>query len=303
MATNNRNDASAPRRHAAIVFTDIVGYTTLMGSDEEKAFEVLKKNRELHAKFIPQFHGTLIKEMGDGMLISFDLASDAVRCAIEIQKACKEQEIPLKIGIHEGVMVFEVGDVLGDGVNIASRIQDGADKGCILISGSVYRDIRNKADIQSEFVGEKSFKNVNDKIRIYSVNCEGQTEEILNQTVQNQIKSQNSKIKKGKVIPVMLGLLAIFIIAALVWVFRGIANPPSPEALEGNEKSIAVRPFWNESTNQENEAFVNGMAEDIRNALSKISSLRVLSRGSVEKYRDHQFTTQHFGGPGGNLYT
>ncbi len=94
-------------RHAAIMFTDIVGYTALMGSDEDKAFEVLRKNQDIHNKLIGQFNGTLIKEMGDGMLISFPLASDAVRCAIEIQKVCKEQDIPLKIGIHEGEMVFE----------------------------------------------------------------------------------------------------------------------------------------------------------------------------------------------------
>ena len=108
------------RRLAAIMFTDIVGYTALMGSDEDRAFEVLSQNRDIHSKLIEQFNGTL-KEMGDGMLISFNLASDAVRCAIEIQKVCKEQDIPLKIGIHEGEMVFVGSDVLGDGVNIASR--------------------------------------------------------------------------------------------------------------------------------------------------------------------------------------
>ncbi len=81
-------------RHAAIMFTDIVGYTALMGKDEDKAFEVLSKNQEIHTKLIEQFNGTLIKEMRDGMLISFDLASNAVRYAIEIQKECKEQDIP-----------------------------------------------------------------------------------------------------------------------------------------------------------------------------------------------------------------
>jgi len=109
--------ATKTRKHATIVFTDIVGYTALMGSDEDKAFEVLRKNREIHIKFIKQFRGTLIKEMGDGMLIRFDLASDAVRCAIEVRETCKAEHIPLKIGIHEEEMVFEGADVLGDGVN------------------------------------------------------------------------------------------------------------------------------------------------------------------------------------------
>lgn len=108
-----------PHRHADTppsLFTDIVGYTALMGSDEDRVFEILRKNREIHSKFIEQFNGTMIKEMGDGMLISFDLASDSVRCAIEIQKVCKSQEIPL---------------------NIASRIQDAAGAGCIMVSEAV----------------------------------------------------------------------------------------------------------------------------------------------------------------------
>ena len=160
------------RKLAAIMFTDIVGYTALMGSDEDRAFEVLAKNRKIHTKFIEQFNGTLIKEMGDGMLISLNLASEAVRCAIEIQKACKKQDIPLKIGIHEGEMVFEGSDVLGDGVNIASRIQDHTDEGCITISGSVYRDIKNKHGIKTQFIGEKSYKNVDEPVKVYKVSSE-----------------------------------------------------------------------------------------------------------------------------------
>ena len=143
-----------------------------MGSDEDRAFNMLSRNRTIHQTCIKEFNGSLIKEIGDGMLISFNLASDAVRCAIEIQKACKAENIPLKIGIHEGEMVFEGNDVLGDGVNIASRLEADTPEGCISISGSVYHDIRNKADIQTEFIGEKSFKNVNDPLRIYKVLCE-----------------------------------------------------------------------------------------------------------------------------------
>ena len=160
------------RRLAAIMFTDIVGYTALMGIDEDKAFEILKKNKKIHTKLINQFNGTLIKEMGDGMLISFDLASEAVRCAIEIQKASKEQDIPLKIGIHEGEMVFADADVLGDGVNIASRLQEDAEKGCIHISSSVYKNVRNKADINTRFVEERTFKNVAEPVKVYKVKIE-----------------------------------------------------------------------------------------------------------------------------------
>jgi len=154
------------RRLAAIMFTDIVGYTALMGSDEERAFEVLRKNREIHNRYIETFHGTLIKEMGDGMLITFNLATEAVRCAIEIQKACREQDVPLKIGIHEGEIVFSGEDVFGDGVNIASRLQGLTKEGCIIISDSVYREVKNKADIKARFFKEASLKNVSEPIKI-----------------------------------------------------------------------------------------------------------------------------------------
>ena len=160
---------SQDRRHAAIMFTDIVGYTKLMGEDEDRAFEVLKKNQEIHNELIEQFNGTLIKEMGDGMLVSFDLASDAVRCAIEIQNTSKEQGIPLKIGIHQGEVVFADADVLGDGVNIASRLQENAEAGSINLSGRVNSDVKNKAGISTKFVEEKTFKNVDEPIKVYQV--------------------------------------------------------------------------------------------------------------------------------------
>jgi TolB-like protein len=157
------------RRLAAIMFTDIVGYTRLMGTDEEKAVDMLSRNRTIHQSCIEKFNGTLIKEIGDGTLASFPLASDAVRCAVEIQKACKEQGIPLKIGIHEGEMIFSGSDVIGDGVNIASRLQEDAQEGCINISASVYRDIKNKADIRTKLIGERSFKNVDEHVKVYHV--------------------------------------------------------------------------------------------------------------------------------------
>ena len=160
---------------AAIMFTDIVGYTTLMGMDEDRAFEVRRKVQEIHRTIIKRFNGTIIKEIGDGMLLSFTLASDAVKCAIEIQEACKHQDIPLKIGIHEGEMVFAGEDVYGDGVNIASRLQEVVAEGCIAISERVYSDIKNKAGIKTKLIGVKKLKNVDDSVKVYEVLCEEKT--------------------------------------------------------------------------------------------------------------------------------
>ena len=124
----------ADRRHIAVMFTDIVGYTKLMGENEDKAFDMFKRNHTIHATLIKKHNGKLIKEVGDGTLASFPLASDAVGCAMEIQKGCKKQGIPLKIGIHVGEMVMAGADLLGNGVNVASRLQEISADGCSIIS-------------------------------------------------------------------------------------------------------------------------------------------------------------------------
>ena len=112
------------RQLAAIMFTDIVGFTALMGSDETKTFELLNKNRQIHKPIIEQYNGRYIKELGDGVMASFTTVSDAVNAAIKIQEACnKAREFQLRIGIHVGEIVIEDGDIFGDAVNIASRVQ------------------------------------------------------------------------------------------------------------------------------------------------------------------------------------
>lgn len=109
---------------AVIMFTDIVGYTKLMGEDEDQAFQLLKKNRLIQRPIIEKYGGKWLKEIGDGVLAGFNTVSDAVYCAGAIQKACEEEsELWLRIGIHQGEMVFEGEDVFGDGVNIASRLE------------------------------------------------------------------------------------------------------------------------------------------------------------------------------------
>ena len=117
----NKNQA---HKLAAIMFTDISGYTALMGNNEVLAMEFLRLNRSIQKPLIEEFGGIWLKEMGDGVLARFDSALNAVNCAIEIQRACKEDpELKLRIGIHQGEILLEEGDVFGDGVNIASRLE------------------------------------------------------------------------------------------------------------------------------------------------------------------------------------
>ncbi|CAA9516131.1 MAG: Adenylate cyclase [uncultured Segetibacter sp.] len=141
------------RQLAAIMFTDIVGYTALMGEDEQKAFEILNKNRKLQKPIIEKYGGRWIKELGDGVMASFTTVSDAVNAAKEIQLQCKQQrEFSLRIGIHHGEIVFDGDDVFGDAVNVASRIQAIAPVGGIYVSESVHNNVTNKADIETKFV-------------------------------------------------------------------------------------------------------------------------------------------------------
>jgi adenylate cyclase len=142
------------RQLAAIMFTDIVGYTALMGEDEKKAFNILRKNRQLQKPIIEKFNGTWIKEIGDGVLASFYTVTDAVMCALEIQKACEIiDDLKLRIGIHLGEVVFEDNDVFGDGVNIASRLQALAPIGGIwILNRSIKMSLTKKRSKQNLFV-------------------------------------------------------------------------------------------------------------------------------------------------------
>ncbi len=162
------------RQLAAIMFTDIVGYTALMGNDQQKAFTILNKNRELQKPIIEKYNGRWIKELGDGVMASFNTVSDAVNAAIKIQERCNTaKDFELRIGIHLGEVLFENNDVFGDGVNIASRIQSAAKPGSIFISGKVNDEIKNRKEIQTIPVGRYSLKNVKDRVEIFAVSNPG----------------------------------------------------------------------------------------------------------------------------------
>jgi len=155
------------RQLAAIMFTDIVGYTKLMGEDEDVALQLLRKNRNLHKSIIKKHYGKWLKEMGDGTLASFKTTIDAVYGAGELMKACKSEDITLRIGIHQGEIVEENGDIFGDGVNVASRIEALAEPGQILISEAAHNNVQNKPGIKTTLVGKMELKNVEKARTVY----------------------------------------------------------------------------------------------------------------------------------------
>src|SRR5678815_5306468 len=195
---------SSSRQLAAIMFTDIVGYTALMGKDEQKAFQLLDKNRQIQKPIIEQYHGKWIKELGDGVMASFNTVSDAVNAAIKIQQTCNAaKQFQLRVGIHLGEVVFENDDVFGDGVNIASRIQAIANPGSIYISETVYKSISNKQEFQTKFVKEEKLKNVKEPIKIYQLIAEG--------VMQHQLNIGQKIKPKPKVL-----LISIIVVALLI---------------------------------------------------------------------------------------
>jgi len=165
-----RADPASSRQLACIMFTDIVGYTLLMGEDELKAFEVLKKNRKIQLPIIENFGGQFIKELGDGILATFSSVTDGVLAAAAMQTAMKSGTgYSLRIGLHMSEVIFENNDVFGDGVNIASRIQTCAQPGGIMISEIVQRNLVNKRGMETRLIGPEKFKNVRDHINLYEV--------------------------------------------------------------------------------------------------------------------------------------
>ena len=264
------------RKLTAIMFTDIVGYTALMGKDERLAHALIKKNRKIQLSLIHHYEGSCIKEMGDGLMASFSSAINAVLCAVKIQQFAQTENIPLRIGIHQGDVLFENNDVLGDGVNIASRLEQATEQGSISISETVFREIKNKPDIRAEFLDAMHLKNVPEPVNVFKV--------IIDDPVEldyGLIKDTIPAKFKWKRMYTILGLLIISAVILILFLPKLLYQLP-----EDIDRSIAVLPFDNESADESNIYFVNGMMEDIRNNLARIGDLRVISKTSTEKYRD-----------------
>ncbi len=154
---------------AAIVFTDIVGYTRRMGADEEGTMKLLARQREILFPMVKEFGGEVIKEIGDGLMMMFTSANRAVRFSMAVQEKLKDDELTIRAGIHIGDVIFEEGDVFGSAVNIAARIEPLAPAGGICISEAVRNQIRNQGDILTTSIGKKELKGVDQAIEIFQV--------------------------------------------------------------------------------------------------------------------------------------
>src|SRR5262249_40318312 len=229
------------RRLTAIFAGDVVGYSRLMGADEEGTLSRLNAHRrEFLEPKIAEHRGRIVKRTGDGILIEFGSAVDAARCAVEIQRGMVERNAPvphdkrieLRIGIHVGDILIEEGDIFGDGVNIAARLEGIAEPGGICLSDDAYRQVRGKLDANFQDEGEQDLKNSARPVRVYQLQL-------------------------------------------------GRAAPEAAPPVLPDKPSIAVLPFQNMSDDPDQDYFADGIVEDIITGLSRIKWLFVIARNST----------------------
>jgi adenylate cyclase len=238
------------RRLAAIVSADVVGYSKMMGQDEAGTLARLKSLRSefLHPK-ITEYGGRIVKTTGDGTLIEFGSAVDAVSHAVDVQRGLaernadlpEEQQIHLRLGINVGDIIIDGDDIYGDGVNVAARLETAAEPDGICISARVHDYVGDRLDLAFEDIGQQSMKNIAEPVHVY-------------------------RIRLGEHAPVTTVKLS--------------GSPPLPD-----KPSIAVLPFQNMSGDLEQEYFSDGIAEDIITDLSKVSGLFVIARNSSFAYK------------------
>jgi adenylate cyclase len=236
------------RKLAAILAADVVGYSRLMGMDESGTLSRLNAlRREVINPTIAAHAGRVVKLMGDGALVEFASAVDAVTCAIEIQRQLRERDaggsaadpIQLRIGINVGDIIIDGDDILGDGVNIAARIEGVAEPGGVSISEDAWRQVQGKVAASFVDAGEQNLKNIARPVRVYRL----------------------------ELVP------------------RAAAEAPRPTLAPPDQPSIAVLAFTNMSGDPEQEYFSDGISEDIITDLSKLSELHVIARNSTFTYK------------------
>ncbi|MFC2124133.1 adenylate/guanylate cyclase domain-containing protein [Bacteroidota bacterium] len=263
------------RQLVVIMFTDIVGYTALMGEDVESGLELLRKNRDIQKPLIEKYNGQFLKEMGDGILAMFHSAADSVLCALEIQKAVSpELSAKIRIGIHLGDVTIENDDVFGDGVNIASRLQSIADPGGIYISESTYEAIRARNDMHCEYLGDVQLKNVDHPIRTYFLIEKGLP--VPSTKKRKELTGfENKPINKKPWFWIATSIIVIAITVLSIWISGDKGQ---------NIRSIAVLPVENLSENDDEEWLTAGIHNGLIDEMVKIQKLRIVPRRSTLKY-------------------
>ena len=283
------------RKLAAILSADVKGYSRLMGEDEKGTVRTLNAYKEVMTNLIQQHRGRVVDAPGDNVLAEFGSVVDAVECAVEVQKELKTRnaELPenrkmeFRIGVNLGDVIEDGEQILGDGVNIAARLESLSDAGGICISGTAYDHVENKLSLGYEYLGEQTVKNIAKPVRVYRILMEpGAAGKVIGE----------KKLKTRPWQRVTIGLVvAVIVIVAAVVIWRLYLRPVPPAVeVASKEKmafplpdkpSIAVLAFTNMSGDPKQEFLCDGITEEIINALSKVPELFVISKQSTFFYK------------------
>ena len=279
---------SQTRQLAAIMFTDIVGYTSMMQANEEKAVAVIKHYNSSLEKLVSQYNGRVLNYYGDGSLCIFPNATDAANCALDLQKELKnDPKVPLRIGLHIGEVFFENEKALGDGVNVASRVQSLGQENTILVSGEFYDKIKNNPSLSTVSLGRFEFKNVVTSLEVFAISNQGLT-------VPQRSKIEG-KLKKGsgKKSIIIVASLIILLCAVGFLLYKNLSTDKAESAT--NDQSIAVLPFVDMSPAKDQEYLSDGMSEELLNHLSKVQGLKVISRTSSFSFKGKNVDVRKIG--------
>jgi adenylate cyclase len=238
------NSEGFKRKLAAILSADVVGYSRLMGEDEQATIQTLTSHRELMTSLIKREYGRVIDSPGDNLLAEFESAVHAVECAVKIQKELFKRNAELsenrrmeyRIGVNLGEVIEEGDRIYGDGVNIAARLESLAEPGGICISAFVHSQVKSRLQLEYEYLGEKTVKNIKEPVAVYRV---------------------------------------------VAFLKEMALEPSAIERAAPTKPSIAVLPFVNMSNDPEQEYFSDGMTEELISALAKLKGLKVISRTSA----------------------
>ena len=279
------------RRLAAIMFTDIVGFSRQMGADEARMLRLLDVHNRIVQHAVVEHHGTVIKTVGDAFLVDFPSVVHAVQCAQQIQSQFrphntekeKADQIHVRIGIHLGDIVQKDGDVFGDGVNIASRLQASAEPDTICISQAVYKEVEKKLSLGTVVsLGKPKLKNIAERFAVYALLSAPPT------GVQQKLQVQKFKLKQWRRTLQIVAVVLLVGAGALVrHLYRPAEGLPLPD-----KPSIVVLPFVNMSEDPNQAYLGDGIAEDITTDLSKLSELFVISRSSAFTYKGKKVKVQ-----------
>jgi class 3 adenylate cyclase/TolB-like protein len=268
------------RRLAAIMFTDIVGYSALTQRDEELSMELLREHNELLRAIFLRYGGTEIKTIGDAFHLEFPSTLQASQCAVEMQEALRKRNeseptgriIEIRIGIHVGDVVPDEGDIFGDAVNIAARIQSKADPGQTYISEDVYNQIHNKLDLSTFKLGRAELKNIKSPMAIYRLGTSEEGSEGLT-AVRFRFLLARKKVR----LSIALAVVLLFSGVGYMW------------ATQDKSNRIAVLPVaMTNIVTDEAQLFLSGMRQSIIERLSKLEGLSVNARSSSMRYLDSE---------------